>query len=95
MAQKEFVPSIGPTKGKIITEIIKKYNPKTVLEIGTLYGYSAILMANILPVGGKVVTIELDKLIAATARKNIADAGLSDKIDIVDGNFWMLLKTNT
>ena len=86
MAQKEFVPSIGPTKGKIITEIIKKYNPKTVLEIGTLYGYSAILMANILPVGGKVVTIELDKLIAATARKNIADAGLSDKIDIVDGN---------
>lgn len=86
IAQKEFVPSIGPTKGKIITEIIKKYNPKTVLEIGTLYGYSAILMANILPVGGKVVTIELDKLIAATARKNIADAGLSDKIDIVDGN---------
>jgi len=86
MAQKEFVPSIGPTKGKIITEIIKKYNPKTVLEIGTLYGYSAILMANILPIGGKVVTIELDKLIAATARKNIADAGLSDKIDIVDGN---------
>ena len=86
MAQKEFVPSIGPTKGKIITEIIKKYNPKTVLEIGTLYGYSAILMANILPVGGKVVTIELDKLIAATARNNIADAGLSDKIDIVDAN---------
>jgi predicted O-methyltransferase YrrM len=86
MAQKEFVPSIGPTKGKIITEIIKKYNPKTVLEIGTLYGYSAILMANILPIGGKVVTIELDKLIAATARKNIADAGLSDKIDIVDAN---------
>jgi len=86
MAQKEFVPSIGPTKGKIITEIIKKYNPKTVLEIGTLYGYSAILMANILPIGGKVVTIELDKLIAATARNNIADAGLSDKIDIVDGN---------
>jgi len=86
IAQKEFVPSIGPTKGKIITEIIKKYNPKTVLEIGTLYGYSAILMANILPIGGKVVTIELDKLIAATARKNIADAGLSDKIDIVDGN---------
>ena len=86
IAQKEFVPSIGPTKGKIITEIIKKYNPKTVLEIGTLYGYSAILMANILPIGGKVVTIELDKLIAATARKNIADAGLSDKIDIVDAN---------
>jgi hypothetical protein len=25
MAKKEFVPSIGPVKGRIITEIIKKY----------------------------------------------------------------------
>lgn len=86
MAQKEFVPSIGPIKGKIITEIIKKYNPKIVLEIGTLYGYSAILMANILPVDGKVVTIELNKTNANIARKNIAHAGLSDKIDIAVGN---------
>jgi predicted O-methyltransferase YrrM len=86
MAQKEFVPSIGPIKGRIITEIIKKNNPKTILEIGALYGYSAILMANILPQGGKVITIELDKLIAKIARKNIADAGLSHKIDIVASN---------
>ena len=86
MAQKEFVPSIGPTKGKIITEIIKKYNPKIVLEIGTLYGYSAILMANILPVDGKVVTIELNKTNANIARKNMAHAGLPDKIDIAVGN---------
>jgi predicted O-methyltransferase YrrM len=86
MAQKEFVPSIGPIKGKIITEIIKKYNPKIVLEIGTLYGYSAILMANILPVDGKVVTIELNKTNANIARKNMAHAGLSDKIDIAVGN---------
>jgi predicted O-methyltransferase YrrM len=86
MAQKEFVPSIGPVKGRIITEIIKKNNPKSVLEVGALYGYSAILMANILPQGGKVITIELDKLIAKIARKNIANAGLSDKIDIVASN---------
>jgi predicted O-methyltransferase YrrM len=86
MAQKEFVPSIGPIKGKIITEIIKKYKPKIVLEIGTLYGYSAILMANILPVDGKVVTIELNKTNANIARKNMAHAGLSDKIDIAVSN---------
>ena len=86
MAQKEFVPSIGPIKGRIITEIIKKNNSKTVLEVGALYGYSAILMANILPQDGKVITIELDKLIAKIARKNIANAGLSDKIDIVASN---------
>jgi predicted O-methyltransferase YrrM len=74
MAQKEFVPSIGPIKGKIITEIIKKHNPKIVLEIGTLYGYSAILMADTLPADGKVVTIELNKMNANIASKNIAYA---------------------
>ena len=44
MAKKGFVPSIGPIKGGIITVIIKKYNPKNILEVGTLYGYSAILI---------------------------------------------------
>ena len=43
-------------------------------------------MANILPVDGKVVTIELNKTNANIARKNMADAGLSDKIDIAVGN---------
>jgi predicted O-methyltransferase YrrM len=87
MAEKEFVPSIGPIKGKIIADIIKKYQPENILEIGTLYGYSAILMANTLSgVDGKVVTIEIDKSIAYIARKNIADAGLSDKIEIIVGD---------
>jgi predicted O-methyltransferase YrrM len=90
-ANKQFVPSIGPIKGKIIARIIKRYNPRNILEVGTLYGYSAILMAQRLAEDGKVVTIELDRLIAATARKNIAKAGLSDKIDIVVGNAVELL----
>jgi len=90
-ANKQFVPSIGPIKGKIIARIIKRYNPKNILEVGTLYGYSAILMAQRLAEDGKVVTIELDRLIAATARKNIAKAGLSVKIDIVVGNAVELL----
>jgi predicted O-methyltransferase YrrM len=87
MAEKEFVPSIGPIKGKIIADIIKKYQPENILEIGTLYGYSAILMANTLSgLDGKVVTIEIDKSIADIARKNIADAGLSEKIEVIVGN---------
>jgi predicted O-methyltransferase YrrM len=90
MAKKEFVPSIGPVKGRIITEIIKKYNPKNILEVGTLYGYSAILMAaaaaNTLQADGKVVTMEIDRSIADIARKNVADAGLSEKINVIVGN---------
>jgi predicted O-methyltransferase YrrM len=87
MAEKEFVPSIGPIKGKIIADIIKRYQPEDILEIGTLYGYSAILMANTLSgLDGKVVTIEMDRSIAETARKNIAEAGLLEKIKVIVGN---------
>ena len=90
MAKNEFVPSIGPVKGRIITEIIKKYNPKNILEVGTLYGYSAILMATAAPdmrqAEGKVVTIEIDRSVADIARKNIDDAGLSEKINVIVGD---------
>lgn len=87
MADKQFVPSIGPIKGKIITGIIQKYKPRDILEVGTLYGYSAILMADTLNgANGKVITIEIDKPIADIARKNIVDAGLTDKIDVIVGN---------
>ena len=87
MAKNQFVPSIGPVKGEIIAAIIKKYKPKNILEIGTLYGYSAILMADKLPEDGKLITIEVDKLIADIARKNIAEAGLLDrKIDVIVAN---------
>ncbi len=48
IAKKDSLPSIGPIKGKIIGDIIKKYKPKRILEIGTLHGYSAILMASFL-----------------------------------------------
>ena len=86
LAKKEFVPSVGPIKGRIISDVIRKYKAKNILEIGTLHGYSALLMAAALPSDGKVVTIELDKSIADIARKNIADAELSYKIDVRVGN---------
>lgn len=46
IAKNELLPSIGPIKGKIIKNIIKEHTPEKALEIGTLQGYSAILIAN-------------------------------------------------
>ena len=48
IGKKQFMPSIGPIKGKIISDIIREYKPKKILEIGSLYGYSAILIANVM-----------------------------------------------
>jgi predicted O-methyltransferase YrrM len=87
MAEKESLPSIGPTKGKIIAHVIEDYKPRKILEIGTLYGYSAILMGSMLPEenGGKVITIEIDKKSANIARKNIEDADLDNRVEVIVG----------
>jgi len=86
MGEREFIPSIGPVKGEIIAKIIKEHKPKKVLEIGTLFGYSAILVARLLPENGKVITIEVNERNAAIAGKNIEKASLSSKIEIIAGD---------
>jgi predicted O-methyltransferase YrrM len=84
IAKKEHLPSIGPLKGRIISDIVKKYKPASILEIGTLHGYSAILMGNLLPDdGGKLITIEIDRDLANIAINNIEKAGLSCKIKVI------------
>ena len=95
IAKSEHLPSIGPIKGKIISDIIKRYKPTKILEIGTLHGYSAILMMDLLFDDGKLITIEIDKNLADIARKNIAKAGLSDKIEVISGNALEVIPTLT
>ena len=100
IARKDYLPSIGPIKGKIIGDIIKKHKPKRILEIGTLHGYSAILMANfLLSINNDdyddndnttkeiiVICLEIDKNFTNIAKKNIEKAGLSDKIKVINGD---------
>jgi len=94
-AKREYLPSIGPIKGKIISDIIKRYKPAKILEIGTLHGYSAILMADLQFDDGKLITIEIDKNLADIARKNIAKVGLSHKIEVISGNALEVIPTLT
>jgi predicted O-methyltransferase YrrM len=91
IGKKQFMPSIGPTKGKIIANIIREHKPKKILEIGSLYGYSAILMASVMSDDddgddSKVVTIEIDKNNGDIAKKNIKDAELLNKIELIAGD---------
>jgi len=88
MSERESLPSIGPIKGKIISNVIQEYEPKNILEIGTLHGYSSILMGGLLPDDntGKVITIEIDKGNVNIARKNIEDAALANKVNVLSGS---------
>jgi predicted O-methyltransferase YrrM len=84
IAKKQSLPSIGPIKGKILADIISKHKPETILEIGTLHGYSAILMADMLPDDGKLITMEKDTDLSSIAMKNVEDAGLSHIIEVIN-----------
>jgi predicted O-methyltransferase YrrM len=86
LAKREFLPIIGPVKGKHLVDAVRRFNVKNVLEVGTLIGYSAILIASNLPQEGRVVTIEMKPKSAKLAEENILKAGLADKIEVHIGN---------
>src|SRR3989304_454958 len=77
-AGNSFLPIIGPVKGKLLESLVKKHKPRLILEIGTLVGYSAILMAQHLK-NGKILSLEIDESAADIAKENIRKAGLSGK----------------
>ncbi|OGN95918.1 MAG: hypothetical protein A2Z77_04155 [Chloroflexi bacterium RBG_13_51_36] len=91
LSKRTFLPILGPEKGKHLVGTVKRFNVKNVLEIGTLIGYSAILIALNLPQEGRIVTIEMDPESARRAEKNIQRAGLADKIEVHIGNALALI----
>ncbi|MEO8577217.1 MAG: O-methyltransferase [Gemmatimonadales bacterium] len=82
------LPSIqvSPPQGKLLEIMIEMMGAKTILEVGTLGGYSTIWMARSLPADGRVVTIEIDPKHAQVAQENFNRAGLGDKIELRTGN---------
>lgn len=86
LSKEQFLPIIGPVKGKYLVDTVKRFTAKNVLEVGTLIGYSAILIAKILPHDGKVFTIEINEESVKLAEENIRKAKLSDKIVIYIGD---------
>lgn len=76
---------VSAAQGKFLSLLVRIRGAKTVLEVGTLGGYSTIWMARGLPADGKVVTLELDPHHARVARSNFERAGVSDKVDLLVG----------
>ena len=85
-ANSEFLPIVGPEKGLVIAEEIRKAKPKRVLEVGTLIGYSAIVMGKELDKNAQIVTIEIHAEEAKTAEENIRKAGILSKVEVVTGD---------
>lgn len=77
--------AVSAAQGKLLHLLTLSIGARRILEIGTLGGYSAIWMARALPAGGKLVSLEIDPRNAEVAGRNIARAGLSDRVEILVG----------
>jgi predicted O-methyltransferase YrrM len=74
--------NVSPNQGKLLQLLARAQGARTILEIGTLGGYSTIWLARALPASGRLVTLEADPKHIEVARANIAHAGLANTVDL-------------
>jgi predicted O-methyltransferase YrrM len=74
--------NVPPAHGKLLYLLTRLQRAVTVLEIGTLAGYSTIWLARALPPHGRIVTLESEARHADVARANLARASFLDRVEI-------------
>lgn len=92
-ALEDKVPIIMDDTLSVIDNILKENNVKSILEIGTAVGYSAICFTEYLQADGFIDTIERDEMRVIEARENIKKAEVEDKINIYFGDAVEILPT--
>jgi len=73
---------VAPNQGKLLNMLATVRGARSILEVGTLGGYSTIWLARALPEGGRLITLEFDPRHAEVARANIARAGLAEIVEV-------------
>ncbi|MGE5176011.1 MAG: O-methyltransferase [Hyphomicrobiales bacterium] len=83
-AKKAGLPEIqvSPLLGKLLHVLARAVDARAILEIGTLGGYSTTWLARALADGGRLVTLEYEAKHAEVARRNLARAGLTERVEI-------------
>jgi predicted O-methyltransferase YrrM len=85
-ARAEAVPIIRDEMADLMLFLMRLLRPERVLEVGCAVGYSAILMAKSLPDTAHITTIENYEKRIPVARQNIAEAGLAERITLIEGD---------
>ena len=85
-ASREGVPIIRPETQSLIRTVLAMKTPRSILEIGTAVGFSALLMREYAPEGAKITTIENYPKRIAEAERNFAAAGAQNSITLLCGD---------
>jgi predicted O-methyltransferase YrrM len=83
--------AVSPLQGRLLELIARSIGARTVLEIGTLGGYSTICLGRAVAPDGRVVSLEYEPRHAQVARSSIDAAGLSDVVEVRVGRALDLL----
>ena len=84
--------AVAPATGRFLFAFVAPQTDCEVLEIGGSRGYSTIwLAAGVRYLGGRVLSLEADPAKCAAWRQNIAEAGVEDWVELVEGDAYETL----
>ncbi|OON96526.1 MAG: methyltransferase [Epulopiscium sp. Nele67-Bin005] len=86
-------PIIKPEVADFLKVLLAQSKPKQILEIGTAVGYSSILMSREIPQDAHITTIERFPYMATKAKEHIKEANATEKITLLEGDAFDILKT--
>lgn len=90
-AAASFVPIIKRETAALLKTMVALKQPKHILEVGTAVGYSALLMARIMPEDAHITTIEKFEKRIPVAKANFKKAQLEDRITLLEGDAGEIL----
>lgn len=90
-AAMSFVPIIRRETAALLKTMVALKRPKRILEVGTAIGYSALLMARVMPSAAHITTIEKFEKRIPIAKANFKRAGLEDRITLLEGDAGEIL----
>jgi caffeoyl-CoA O-methyltransferase len=85
----------GHLQGRLLSMFSKMIQPKTILEIGTYTGYSAICLAEGLQPDGKIITIDINEELEDLVRKYFKESGIEKQAEYRIGNAMQIIPTLT
>ena len=90
-AVREQVPVIRKSMQSLLKFILAYAKPRSILEVGTAIGFSALLMSEYAPSDCAITTIEKYEKRIPVARENFRRAGREDRIKLLEGDAMELL----
>ena len=91
-AKANKIPILLPESRSILEELILKYQPQNILEIGTAIGFSGCLML-LLSTNSKLTTIEKSDDAIIVAKRNFEKSNLIERVTILQGDATEIIKT--